>query len=380
MAPIGIEACVRIRVGPRRAYRAGCRRHEPPQPAADPRQVRARALSREDPGDPLRDGRLEQGDRPRSRSPARPRPRRPAGARVGAPRDGGRAAATAASARRDGAGRRRGTRPADPARPPAAAPAPAASARPAASTTTSSPSRIADRAATRTASPASSGSAAVRSRPVGIADHGPRRRPPPRPARSTTSARSPPHHGSNRCSSESNGAGQRARQHRPQVREIGQLVGLEAQRELVGHRRLDGSPLDCSGVPTCWRTAVPRPPRPDDLYRLRIATEPRLSPDGRLAVVTLQTVAPGFDGYRHALWLVATDGAAAAAPADPRRAARPPSALLARRADPRVHLGPRAIVEEEPPGRGRDVEDRQGPRGRRARSTCCRSTAARRAG
>jgi dipeptidyl aminopeptidase/acylaminoacyl peptidase len=56
---------------------------------------------------------------------------------------------------------------------------------------------------------------------------------------------------------------------------------------------------------------VPRPPRPDDLYRLRIATEPRLSPDGRLAVVTLQTVAPGFDGYRHALWLVATDGRAA---------------------------------------------------------------------
>jgi len=38
---------------------------------------------------------------------------------------------------------------------------------------------------------------------------------------------------------------------------------------------------------------VPRPPRPDDLYRLRIATEPRLSPDGRHAVVTLQTAAPG---------------------------------------------------------------------------------------
>jgi dipeptidyl aminopeptidase/acylaminoacyl peptidase len=56
---------------------------------------------------------------------------------------------------------------------------------------------------------------------------------------------------------------------------------------------------------------VSRPPRPDDLYRLRIATEPRLSPDGRLAVVTLQTVAPGFDGYRHALWLVATEGRSA---------------------------------------------------------------------
>jgi dipeptidyl aminopeptidase/acylaminoacyl peptidase len=53
---------------------------------------------------------------------------------------------------------------------------------------------------------------------------------------------------------------------------------------------------------------LPRPPRPDDLYRLRVATEPQLSPDGRLAIVTLQTVAPGFDGYRRAIWLVPTDG------------------------------------------------------------------------
>jgi Tol biopolymer transport system component len=57
---------------------------------------------------------------------------------------------------------------------------------------------------------------------------------------------------------------------------------------------------------------VPRPPRPDDLYRLRVATEPRLSPDGRHAVVTLQTVAAGFDDYREALWIVPTDGSAAA--------------------------------------------------------------------
>jgi dipeptidyl aminopeptidase/acylaminoacyl peptidase len=53
---------------------------------------------------------------------------------------------------------------------------------------------------------------------------------------------------------------------------------------------------------------VPRAPRPDDLFRLRIATEPRLSPDGSVAVVTVQTVASGFDGYRRALWLVPTDG------------------------------------------------------------------------
>ena len=53
---------------------------------------------------------------------------------------------------------------------------------------------------------------------------------------------------------------------------------------------------------------MPRAPRPDDLFRLRIATEPRLSPDGTVAVVTVQTVAPGFDGYRRALWLVPSDG------------------------------------------------------------------------
>ena len=85
---------------------------------------------------------------------------------------------------------------------------------------------------------------------------------------------------------------------------------------------------------------MPRAPRPDDLYRLRIATEPRLSPDGRRAVVTLQTVAPGFDGYRHALWLVADRGRRGAAPADARRPARPPAAVLPGRPDARVHLGP----------------------------------------
>ena len=53
---------------------------------------------------------------------------------------------------------------------------------------------------------------------------------------------------------------------------------------------------------------MPRPPKPDDLYRLRIPIGVRLSPDGRSVVTALKTVAPGFDGYRHALWLVPTDG------------------------------------------------------------------------
>ena len=53
---------------------------------------------------------------------------------------------------------------------------------------------------------------------------------------------------------------------------------------------------------------MPRPPRPEDLYRLRVATQPRLSPEGRLAVITVQTVASSFDGYRRALWLIDTAG------------------------------------------------------------------------
>ena len=54
---------------------------------------------------------------------------------------------------------------------------------------------------------------------------------------------------------------------------------------------------------------MPRAPRPEDLYRLRVPTEPRLSPDGSHIAFTVQTVAPTHDGYRQAIWLVATDGA-----------------------------------------------------------------------
>jgi dipeptidyl aminopeptidase/acylaminoacyl peptidase len=50
---------------------------------------------------------------------------------------------------------------------------------------------------------------------------------------------------------------------------------------------------------------------PDDVYRFRVPTEPRLSPDGRLVAFTVQTVAPRRDGYRRAIWLVPSDGSAA---------------------------------------------------------------------
>src|SRR4029450_12191329 len=55
------------------------------------------------------------------------------------------------------------------------------------------------------------------------------------------------------------------------------------------------------------RRPVPRALVPDDLYRLRIPTDPRISPDGLHALVTVQTAAPKRDGYRHAIWLVPLD-------------------------------------------------------------------------
>ena len=80
-----------------------------------------------------------------------------------------------------------------------------------------------------------------------------------------------------------------------------------------------------------------------------------------LAVVTVQTVAPGFDGYRRAAVAGADRRLAAAATADPRRQARPPPALLARRPDARLHLGPGRPLDEEDAGQRADG---QGPRGR----------------
>jgi dipeptidyl aminopeptidase/acylaminoacyl peptidase len=56
-----------------------------------------------------------------------------------------------------------------------------------------------------------------------------------------------------------------------------------------------------------------RPPTPQDLVRLVVPTEPRLSPDGLRVAFTVQTTAPALDGYRHAIWLAAVDASAKAA-------------------------------------------------------------------
>ena len=131
-AAAGRRAAGRHRPGlrARRGHVPGGGRDEPPQPAADARQVRAHAAGgpgcRRCPG--RRPRRRAPG--PRSRWPAPRRPRRPVAGPGAAPRAAGRAAGAAASGRRDAAGRRRGTRPAGPARRPAVPPAPRRSARP----------------------------------------------------------------------------------------------------------------------------------------------------------------------------------------------------------------------------------------------------------
>jgi dipeptidyl aminopeptidase/acylaminoacyl peptidase len=57
---------------------------------------------------------------------------------------------------------------------------------------------------------------------------------------------------------------------------------------------------------------MPRAPRPEDLYDLRIPVDVRLSPDGRWVALSVKSVAPGKDGYRTSLWVAPADGAAPA--------------------------------------------------------------------
>ena len=57
-----------------------------------------------------------------------------------------------------------------------------------------------------------------------------------------------------------------------------------------------------------------RPARPEDMYEFRIATDPRLSADGRLVAFTVQSAALRREGYRHALWLATADGSEPARP------------------------------------------------------------------
>ena len=99
-----------------------------------------------------------------------------------------------------------------------------------------------------------------------------------------------------------------------------------------------------------------RVPRPDDYYRFRIPTDPQLSPGGDRVAFTVQTVAPGRDGYRHAIWSVPFDGSAPGEPltigskhdTSPRFA--PDGRTLA-------FLSDRRLAVEEEPAAAKDRED-----------------------
>ncbi len=102
---------------------------------------------------------------------------------------------------------------------------------------------------------------------------------------------------------------------------------------------------------------MPRPARPDDLYRLRVPIDPRLSPDGRLVAFTVKRSAPGHDGYRYAVWLASTDGSAPAR-----------QVTIGTRSDRHARFSPdgrtlafisdRRLTAEEEPDRPKEAKDR----------------------
>ena len=279
------------------------------------------------------------GRPPRSRWPARRPPRRPVAGRGEAPPAAAPAAATAATGRRGGAGRRRGTPPAVPARP--------ASRR--ASSAGIGPARrvdhdqlpVEDRRACRDPDrqPGQLRQGRRHVPPARIADDRRRRSPaasagPDRrrsPARRPTTART-----GARPSRTAPAGGAGASAAGPADRAAGRPRGAARAGRPSW---LDGSPLDFRRPDRRRNDPCRAPPAPTTSTACGSPPSLDSSPDGRSAVVTLQTVAPGFDGYRQALWLVPIGRVGGRPPAHPRRAERPSSAVLPGRPHARLHLG-----------------------------------------
>ncbi len=102
---------------------------------------------------------------------------------------------------------------------------------------------------------------------------------------------------------------------------------------------------------------MPRPARPDDLYRLAVPFDPRLSPDGSQVAFTVKRAAVGKDAYRHSIWLVPVDGSTPArqvtlgARTDRHARFSPDGRTLA-------FLSDRRLFVEEEPDRPADMKDR----------------------
>jgi Tol biopolymer transport system component len=102
---------------------------------------------------------------------------------------------------------------------------------------------------------------------------------------------------------------------------------------------------------------LPRPARPDDLYRLAVPFDPRLSPDGTLAAFTVKRSSAGRDAYRHAIWTAPVDGSAPAR-----------QATLGARNDTHARFSPdgrtlaflsdRRLYAEDEPDRPKEARDR----------------------
>jgi dipeptidyl aminopeptidase/acylaminoacyl peptidase len=99
-----------------------------------------------------------------------------------------------------------------------------------------------------------------------------------------------------------------------------------------------------------------RAPLPEDLYRILVPTDPRLSPDGSAVAFTAQRVRPGATGYSTAIWLAATDGTgtAHAITLGVRRDGQPRWSPDGRQL---AFLSDRRPIVEEEPGAPTDRED-----------------------
>ncbi len=93
---------------------------------------------------------------------------------------------------------------------------------------------------------------------------------------------------------------------------------------------------------------TPRAMVPQDLTRIRFASDPQIAPDGRTVAFVVTTLSEDKDEYLSNIWVVsATGGEPRRFTTGPRRDTSP--ALVARRLAPGLHLRARARQEGPAP-------------------------------